>query len=133
MDRAEGRSHRVILDVVGSRRKLEQAIHYLQDTSNSSASRVPSSLSVDLALTNFIFTLGGTAKSTSKIAVPNFILLCILFVVTALVISAFANTPPFGALAAIAITLFRSASPLDRNRSRALGGKPHVTLNVTTS
>jgi hypothetical protein len=98
---------------------LVPAIRYLQDTSSSSASREPSSLSVDLALTNFILTLGGTAKSTSRIAVPNFMLLCIRLVVTALLISALANIPPLGALAAIAVTLTKSVSPLEASPSAA--------------
>jgi hypothetical protein len=42
---------------------------------SASVSRGNSSLSLAFTLTNFIFTLGGMAKSTSRKAVPNFMVL----------------------------------------------------------
>jgi hypothetical protein len=41
-------------------------------------------------------TLGGTAKSTSSTTVLSFMLLCIRFVDTALLIGALASIPPIG-------------------------------------
>ena len=44
----------------------EETQSHLQAISNSSASRSISSLSLAFELTNFMFTRGGTAKSTSR-------------------------------------------------------------------
>jgi hypothetical protein len=48
------------------------AASYLQAISKSSKSRGVSSFSFAFELTNFMLTLGGIAKSTSRNAVPNF-------------------------------------------------------------
>src|SRR5258705_4139180 len=93
---------------------------YLQETSRSSTSRRASSFSAAFRLIKFILTRGGTAKSTSSIAVPNFMLAWIRFAVTALVTRAVINIPPFVAFAATAFVFARSVSPLERNRSLAL-------------
>jgi hypothetical protein len=45
----------------------------LQAISKSSKSRGTSSFSFAFKLTHFMLTFGGTAKSTSRYAVPNFI------------------------------------------------------------
>src|ERR1700681_4737702 len=55
------------------------------------------------------------------------------FAVAALVIRAVTSTPPLVALAATAFTFWMSELPFDFKRSRAFGGKPHVTLKVVTS
>ena len=55
------------------------------------------------------------------------------FAVRALVIKANIKTPLLVAFAATAVTLAISVLPVDRNRNRASGGKPHVTLKVVTS
>src|SRR6266702_8945214 len=111
---------------------LPRSIH-LQLISNSSLSRGISSFSFALRLRNFILTRGGMAKSTSRYAVPIFIVLWMRFAVAALVMSADTNTPLLAALAAIAFTFAMSELPFDFNRSRALGGRPQVTLNTVTS
>lgn len=80
-----------------------------------------------------MFTRGGTAKSTSRYAVPSRIVLWMRFAVAALVMSAEIKTPPFVAFAAMALSFGRSALPVDFRRRRAFGGSPQVTLDVVTS
>ena len=70
-----------------------------------------------------MLTRGGTAKSTSRYAVPSFMVLWIRLAVAALVISAETNTPPLVAFAAMAFTFWTSAFPLDFSRSRAFWQK----------
>lgn len=79
-------------------RPSDRLSDHLHDTSSSSGSRNDSSFSPAFAPTNFMFTRGGTAKSTSRYAVPSRIVLWMRFAVAALVMSAETKTPPLVAL-----------------------------------